>query len=180
LHSSYIFIDLPVGDTVELDFNRNLGGFQLSEWLLGPKSRFFELIQQEGRPVILSSKANIHLILDPTVFNALNPDAAFYVLSGGDITLTIDPADLAYTSETAHILAFFFAAGDIHILSRKPACSYRGIINAGQEIGIQLCSEGAESEPRFLIEKSSKIFELFPQSWFYLNLAPIISYSYLD
>lgn len=180
LNSTYIFIDRSSSDNVELDFNRVWQGFQLTEWLQGPKSRFFDLIENQGQPVILISNANLHLILDPVVFDALNPDCAFYVLVGGDIKLTIDAIEMEDTYEPAHILAFLLAARDIHIVSRRAECRYSGSIYAGQGLYLQLAAEGTESEPRFLIEKSARIFQQFPQSWVYLNMAPIISYSYID
>ncbi|NLO21556.1 MAG: hypothetical protein GX119_06100 [Syntrophomonadaceae bacterium] len=180
LDSSYIFIDLPSSHTVELDLNRALERFQIRKWLQGPKSRFFDLVEHGGRPVILISNANIHLTLDPVVFNTLNSNAAFYVLAGGDIKLTLDPINLEQSDETANILAFISAVRDIHIVSRMAECSYSGSINAGQQLYMQLAPEQTESEPHFLIEKSARVFQLFPQSWVYLNMAPIIAYSYID
>lgn len=180
LDSTLVFIDRPPGDTIELDFNSLLKGLPLSKWLEGPGNRFFDLVENGSHPIIVIANANIHLILDSVVFKNLNADPAIFMLSGGDIKVTLDPVDLEHIAESRHILAFLLAARDLHIISRVSECHYSGVIYAGKQIYLMLSAEGTESEPRLIIQKSARIFRLFPHSWVYLNMAPIIAYSFLD
>lgn len=182
LNSTCIFIDRPAGETVELNFNAWLdpGESRLSDWLEGPREHFYHLIH-EGWGVIIISPANLRIIADSAMFDHLNSRVAFYVLSGGDMDLALEPVFADCRDEPRSIRAFLQAAGDIHMLSRASGCHYQGCIYAGQQLYIQMAWERElEGEPYFTVQKDAGIMQLFPQSWVFLGLAPIVACTYLD
>ncbi len=184
LDQTYIFIDRPDGDTVLLDFNALLipTGCCLTDWLAASKGMFFNLIENQGRSVIIISTANLNLIMDNIMFEHLNSDTHFYIISQGNINLTLDPVILEYPSSTRNIQAFLWAGEDIHIHSGVSECNYSGFIYSGNQLCIKMENpDGIQAEEPYLrIEKNPAVIQQFPESWVYLGMAPIIAYTCLD
>ncbi|KUG05043.1 hypothetical protein ASZ90_017532 [hydrocarbon metagenome] len=184
LEQTYMYIDRPVGDTVVLDFNSALipTDYCLTDWLAGNKATFFDLIKNEGRSVIIVSNADLELTMDNMMFEHLKSGTVFYVISSGNITLSLEPVVLEFPGYPRDVSAFLRSGEDIRIHSAVTGCNYTGLIYADNNLDIRLESlEGIqEYEPYFRLEKDDTIIQHFPQSWTYLGMAPIIAYTYLD
>ncbi len=184
LNQTYIFIDCPAAETVVLDFNAVLSptGYRLLDWLDGSIGPFFGLLKNEHRSVIIVSTADLELNMDNIMFEHLSSDTRFYVISEGNINLTLAPVILEFPHSPRNIRAFLRAGENIHIHSKVSGCNYTGLIYAGNHLFIQMENlEGIqEDEQYFRIEKNDTIIQQFPESWAYLGMAPIIAYTYLD
>ncbi len=184
LEKTYIYIDCPAGETAVLDFNAALesSGCSMMEWLANNTAPFFNLVKNESRKIIIVSNADLELIMDNIIFEHLNSDTQFYVISPGNISLILVPANLEFPGCPRNISAFLWAGQDMNIHSAVRGCNYNGLINAGNNLNIYLENpEGIlEDEPYLRIEKSDIVIQQFPEAWAYLGMAPIIAYQYID
>ncbi len=184
LDQTYIFVDRPVEDTVVLDFNAVLSptDYSLWDWLDSSSEPFFSLIKNEHRSVIIISTADLELTMDNIMFDHLSSDTRFYVISEGNINLTLAPVILEFSHSPRNMQAFLWAGEDIHIHCGVSECNYTGLIYAGNNLFIQLENPERmqEDEQYFRIEKNDTMIQQFPESWAYLGMAPIIAYTYMD
>ncbi len=183
LNQAYIYLDCPPGETLLFDFNAVLGpGGCLMDWLAGTTAPLFDSIRDEQRSVIIVSPANLEVIMDSIMFEYLNSETRFYLISAGDIDITLKPLTVEFPSSPRNIQAFLWAGENINISSRVMGCCYSGFIKAGNQLFIQILNPGGimEQEPYFRMEKNAAIIQHFPEAWAYLGLCPIIAYSYID
>lgn len=184
LDKTYIYIDCAAGDTVVLDFNSVLApsGYCLTEWLDSNQGMFFNRIRNQQQSVIIVSTADLEVIMDNIMFEHLSSGTSFYIISPGNINLSLIPVIGESSDCPRNIQAFLWAGKNIHIYSGVTGCNYTGLINAGNNLYIELGNTVGmpEDEPYFRVEKNEVIIQQFPQAWAYLGMAPVITYTHID
>jgi len=118
------------------------------------------------------------------MFDLLRRDLWFYIISGGNITLSLETAagrDLA--SPCQNIRAVIMAGENLRLNTLLENTRLSGLLSAAHEMVISVCHgsglKEAGEEAVFQICQDEHVVDGFPEKWSYLGIGAISAYDYV-